>query len=650
MNGKLLRQGDQLAATIILAVGILLTAFAYAPGLGGTFHFDDPPNLRALSEVHDRASAIAFILEGKAGPLGRPIALASFVPQAYAWPASPSTFLYVNICLHLLNGVLVTWLAYLLLSSAAPTFEPAKASRTAALAGVCWMLLPILASSSLLVIQRMTLLSATFLFAGFIGYLAARRHFEQRPLAALLMMTASLLVGSAAAALAKENGILLPLMILATEATLLPKVAGNRRILWRTWQIVFLIFPSVVLIGYIVASAQYSESTLLARNFTSSERLLTQAHILWEYVLNAFLPRNSTLGPFHDDYAVHRDFWSPLSITAMAAWLTLLGASALTRRRLPLLAFAVAWYLGGHVLESTTLALELYFEHRNYVPLVGPAIAIVACVASAPRYAERLLSLGLYAYLVTLSVVLFNTTSLWGNPPLAGEYWAIQHPDSVRANQYLAQQLMAAGDSGGVRRVLQRFSESHPDSASVGLQTLLLNCIAEPDKSQEAHAETLRAGLKSARFEHAVFETLSELYRTVRQHPCGSINGSTVYDLAQSAAANPAFKGVPVAYHNLHILMSEEAFEQRDLNLTMHHIEEALSSNYTLPTLRLAVDVLMSAGLYAEAQDFADDARSRAPRNPLRSRFWHRQLSYIQERLETQAAVTRLPLADPLGG
>jgi hypothetical protein len=46
--------------------------------------------------------------------LGRPIALASFVPQAYAWPDAPDVFLRTNILIHLLNGILVTWFLYLL--------------------------------------------------------------------------------------------------------------------------------------------------------------------------------------------------------------------------------------------------------------------------------------------------------------------------------------------------------------------------------------------------------------------------------------------------------------------------------------------------------------------------------------------------------
>ena len=33
-----------------------------------------------------------------------------------------------------------------------------------------------------------------------------------------------------------------------------------------------------------------------------------------------------------------------------------------------MLSFALAWFLAGHVLESTFVPLELVHEHRNYLP------------------------------------------------------------------------------------------------------------------------------------------------------------------------------------------------------------------------------------------------------------------------------------------
>jgi len=88
-------------------IGILIVGwFAYAPGLGGAFTFDDLPNLQQLQNVDDRVSAIRFVFTGKAGPLGRPLALASFLPQAGSLDEGAGAFLLFNVLLHLLNGAL----------------------------------------------------------------------------------------------------------------------------------------------------------------------------------------------------------------------------------------------------------------------------------------------------------------------------------------------------------------------------------------------------------------------------------------------------------------------------------------------------------------------------------------------------------------
>ena len=108
------KRNGRLLATTILTLAIAVGWFAYAPGLSGTIHFDDPASLHGLSEIGNSADALDFVLSGRAGPLGRPLSLASFVPQAYAWPNDTEVLLRTNVLLHLLNGVLVVWAMYLL--------------------------------------------------------------------------------------------------------------------------------------------------------------------------------------------------------------------------------------------------------------------------------------------------------------------------------------------------------------------------------------------------------------------------------------------------------------------------------------------------------------------------------------------------------
>ncbi|HEX7080744.1 MAG TPA: hypothetical protein VF329_07000 [Gammaproteobacteria bacterium] len=484
----------------------------------------------------------------------------------------------------------------------------------------------------------MTTLSATFSLLGLIGYLFSRRLCERRPITAIVLMTLSLVVGASLATLTKENGALLPLFVLIIETTLLSRPTMPRfRRLWSVWFAVVLAAPAVALLVYLALRVDYSESTVLMRGFSSADRLLTEVRVLWEYLFRAFLPISSTLGPFHDDYPVFRDWLDASSLIAVGGWITVIAAAILSRRRAPLLSFAVGWYLVGHSLESTTLPLELYFEHRNYLPLVGPVFALVSG-ANAVRVSRPLINAGLAAYSLVLATVLFSTTSLWGRPALAAEMWFKQHPDSTRAVQYVAQQLYRAGDLSGLSRVLDRFAEAHPQSASTAVQALFYSCLSGRDEtSYPKRLRSIRARLPEAKFEYSMFEAVRQLYRAASNGECKTLDRESVYELAAAIAAQPAFRSVPIMRHNLHLLMSEEGFARRDLDMTMRHIEAALAANYTMTTLIRAVQMLASAGLYSTAQHFVEEAYAHQPRNPFRAVRWNEQLAQLEQAIKVAA-------------
>lgn len=629
---------SSIAAPLVLLAGLVIAAVAYAPGLSGTLHFDDRANLDGLATVVDAESALEFVAQGSAGPTGRPLALATFVPQAYAWPEAPGVLLYTNVCVHLLNGMLVAWLLYLLGTAR----SRADAATVAAASGALWLLMPILASSSLLVVQRMTLLSATFSLLGFIGYLYGRALLERRPVVAFGAMSASLVLGTGLATLAKENGALLPVFVLIAEATLLPRPARQDIARLRSvWNVVLLGVPTAALAVYVAQTAPYADSTVIVRGFTVTERLLTEARVLWEYLYHAFLPATSNLGPFHDDYPLATDWLRPSSLLAVAAWLGAAGGAVALRRRAPLFSFAVGWYLVGHMLESTVMPLELYFEHRNYVPLVGPIFALSAAVLGAPAKWRVGARAGLVVYGALLAGVLFGTTSLWGKPALAAEMWAIYHPDSQRATQYLMTQLQEDGYHRASLRTLRRYADAHPENASAPLQLVSLSCLLEPDEPLERAPAKLKAHVRDARYESSLFESLRELAGMARQGTCDALRAGLVYELAQAAASNPAYQADARVHHNLHVLMAEHAFNERNLDLTMHHIETALSVHYTMSTLKLAVRMLSGAGLHSAALEFVEEAPMHEPRNPLKAAVWRHELRALETFVTNRLKVER---------
>ena len=67
----------------------------------------------------------------------------------------------------------------------------------------------------------------------------------------------------------------------------------------------------------------------------------------------------------------------PATLASIVAIVLLVATAWKYRKKAPVYTFAVFWFLGGHILESTVVPLELYIEHRNYLPLLGPIFAVI---------------------------------------------------------------------------------------------------------------------------------------------------------------------------------------------------------------------------------------------------------------------------------
>jgi hypothetical protein len=373
-----------LAPSLIL-IAMILTALAYRPGLGGPLLLDDFDNLAPVSQYLDgRVDASRVIFGNESGPLGRPIAMASFLLDAIWFGNDTRVAKRTNLFAHLANGWLLFLLAHRIIRRLAPGIRDPQL--LAAMVATVWLLLPVHASSVLYLVQRMALLSTFFVLAGLLWYVAWRERLEQgRGGGVALWLGLPLFV--TLAALSKENGLLLlplaalvewccfqpargerrPRAVLALHATLvgIPALAAVALVTLR---------PDVVLAGY------------EWRHFSLAERLLTQPRVLWDYVRVVLIPHTPSLGLFHDDYTVSTGLLSPRStVLAIGGWSLVVLAAIQSRMREPLFTLGIGFFLLAHAMESTVLPLEIYFEHRNYLPSAGLLLATTALLLAARR-------------------------------------------------------------------------------------------------------------------------------------------------------------------------------------------------------------------------------------------------------------------------
>ena len=490
-------------------VALLALAFVvYWPGRHGAFLFDDFSNLATLGAYGpiDRWwKVVAFLTSGFAGPTGRPLALATFLLDARNWPAAPEAFKLSNVALHLLNAALLTGLLAAL--GRALGVERWRAAAAAVLAAGLWLLDPFWVSTTLYVVQRMAMLAATFVIAGLWGYAHGRSVLHAgRRRAGYLWMSTALALGTVLATLSKENGALLPLLAWVLEATVFDRYGTARETLGRgflRWRRVFIVLPALLLLGYLASSLPaLLHGSYQGRDFTPGQRLLTEGRVLWTYLRDLWLPRAHDGGLFHDDFTVSHGLLSPA--TTLFAWLgiaALLVFSMRARRArtdwLAASAAAIGFFFAGHLIESTWLQLELVFEHRSYLPAILMFWPLaLALLRGARDRAGRWrwptwLALALLALFATQTA---RRAATWGAPFQQALQWAREHPQSPRAQAYLANVWSRTGNQTEAARLLDDALRDHPrdllllinrsdvacaaDMAPQGLRDALLRVVA----------------------------------------------------------------------------------------------------------------------------------------------------------------------------
>lgn len=430
----------QLGCGLAFYAVIILCAFLLSPGLGGHFVFDDYANLdtlEAITQDPTLEAGLRYSLTGISSPLGRPLALATFALQYASWPDHPGDFIYVNAALHLLNACLLFWCLLRLLTLTRTLSEPVRLFVALATTWL-WLFGNPQAGAVLYVVQRMAVLSGTLTLLGLLLYLVGRgREIAGRPVSGLAFMLSGLAVGVPLGMLAKETAALFPILILCLEYTLLQGLP--RSVLWQRMSVLCLWLPAAVVVLYALSYIPGYTPHSYLRSFTIGERLLTEARVLFVYLDKFLLPPLYGLRIYYDDLTVSRSLVSPLATApSVLGWLALIAAAFILRRRAAPFSFAVLWYLGAHLIESTVIPLELAFDHRNYVALAGPAFALAWYgyhLSQVPQLARvrPILAGGAIVYAAFVAVASWQAATLWGKPSDLAYYWAQQQPHSRRA-------------------------------------------------------------------------------------------------------------------------------------------------------------------------------------------------------------------------
>jgi hypothetical protein len=444
--------GQAYRLSLFAGLLILVAALIYRSGLSGPLLFDDKPALTANGLVQidgatfDEWRVAAF--SSNSGPLRRPLAMISFAANhAAAGNFSPVVVKTTNFAIHLAIAVLVYFFCLAALQALA--IEPGGKTRQvlAITAAAIWLLHPLNVSTVLYAVQRMAQLATLFTVLGLLVFMRYRQRWAEQGASHGELLAAGLwlLLLTTLAILSKENGALLPWLVVVLEVSIFRGVwAGrpDRRLRSAGW--ITLVAPLILVLAIFVLAPDRLVAGYAWREFTLEERVLTQARLLWRYLGWIIVPNINDMGFQHDDIPLSSDLFAPIStFIAVIAWPLTLWIALSLRNRFPLLLLAVLFFLVGHSMESTVIPLEMVYEHRNYLPAM-PVCLLLAYVLVLPASQTAKISLWypVLGFLAILSLLLFVRVHSWSDELTLSRTNLAQHPASSRSNYFYANALL----------------------------------------------------------------------------------------------------------------------------------------------------------------------------------------------------------------
>ena len=519
---------------IPLAAILLLCVIAYLPGLTGGFMFDDYAHIVNNPYFSDSIGSISDLEKaswsGSAGPLKRPVAMASFALNSMAFDNWPMGYKITNLLIHLINGVLVFFAARIVFSHVPNlNLDLLGQKKLAVFVSALWLLHPINLTTVLYVVQRMTSLSALFSFIAIIFYCWGREKIIERHRRIGFFL---ILIGSPLAivlgAFSKENALLVIPLLLIIEYLLYDfRGFGNeitdrnikRTVIWGSVSV-------LVLAGLIVLFRQeLITAGFKGRPFTLLERVLTECRVLWFYVILILLPRLNGFSLYHDDFLISANLTDPITtLVAVIGILLSLAVIVAARRRLPLISLGLAWFLIGHAMESSIIPLELVHEHRNYFPSFGIFLILAVGIQkfSVKFLDEQRLRVAVpYFIIVIVASLTLMRASAWSDPVTLAVTEAEHHPQSYRsvyaaARAFHGLYIMREDPEYYQRAIsyLQQAAELDPTAKLPHFGLLRLAYYSDQPVDPMWHKELVR------RLEHSFFGHTDwiELHRIVRCH------------------------------------------------------------------------------------------------------------------------------------
>jgi hypothetical protein len=359
---------------VALMVGVAL--LAYSNTFHVPFHFDDLPNITQNPNVQIKSLSWDLMERLVKNTYKESIRVFSYFTLAlnyYFGGFNVFGYHLVNLVIHIASGIFLYW--FLLLTFNLPSLKERYGSisyRVALLASLIFITHPIQTQSVTYIVQRMASMAGMFYLLTMVLYIKGRQSTGRPRYFYFGGGVLTYLLG----VFSKENVAILPLFIALYEFYFFQNLdlsAKGRKTLFG------LVAALLILgaFGFILWGQRYINVIIEGyhyRTFTMWERVLTQFRVVLYYVTLLIYPDPSRLNLDYDFPISKTILDPPTTLISLLIIAGLIGYSIWTAKKRPMISFCILWYFGNLVIESSIFPLEMVYEHRLYLPAVGPFI------------------------------------------------------------------------------------------------------------------------------------------------------------------------------------------------------------------------------------------------------------------------------------
>ncbi len=394
----------------------------------------------------------------------------------------------VNLILHLLNGVLIYFVARHILEL---VMEDSRRSRSfAMLAAGFFLVHPVQTESVTYVSSRSELLSTFF----YIGAVLIFIKTPTRRIGFLLSLAVAFVFFLGIAS--KETVISLPATLFVYDFIFLSG-ASLRSVLAR-WRFYLPFVAGAVVVGYRLLSVTLvgSVGADAVGHLPPWNYFLTQLRVIVRYIQITLLPVGLNV-----DYDFKPSFLltQPAVLASLAVILVLVGLGWYLRRREPIFSFSIFWFF--LTLAPTSIVvpiLDTIFEHRLYLPMVGVCLSFPLVVERVwgvvkERFHFRLKTVQTCAgLLLVLMVATILRNEVWRDERRLWADVISKSPDKARGYNILAMTHFKSGEYEQALEVAERGLERIPYGRRDFLETIgnLYLRLGRIDEAAEAFLKT----------------------------------------------------------------------------------------------------------------------------------------------------------------